>query len=183
MSCSPTYTAVSVVPIPACSAWLCESSWIRAFALWASAASADSGSRECPTPGSNASTAIRDATSPACAPPIPSATTNSGARASIESSFSRRCLPVSVPAYCSATRSISAHLERALAVADPHAVARVQRARRLQDLLVEVRAVGRAEVLDHDRVALLEDPRVARRRERVLETDLRAVAATEHEVA
>jgi len=34
---------------------------------------------------------------------------------------------VSVPAYCSATRSNSADLERELAVADAHAISRVQR--------------------------------------------------------
>ena len=47
-----------------------------------------------------------EATSPACAPPMPSATTNSGERTSSESSLARRWRPVSLPEYCSATRSI-----------------------------------------------------------------------------
>src|SRR6267378_3462588 len=175
--------AVRVVPMPACSAWLCESSWMRAFATRASAASASSGSEEASSPSWKDSTAIREATSPACAPPIPSATTNSGAWASSESSFARRWRPVSVPAYCSATRSKSADLERELAVADAHAISGVQRPGALQDLLVEVRAVSRAEILDHDDVALLVDARVPRRGERILEAYLRAIAAAEHEVA
>jgi hypothetical protein len=41
-------------------------------------------------PEANVSAASRDATSPACAPPIPSATTNSGARTKKLSSFARR---------------------------------------------------------------------------------------------
>ena len=53
-----------------------------------------------------ASTASFEATSPACAPPMPSATTNSGERTISESSFARRWRPVSLPEYCSATRSI-----------------------------------------------------------------------------
>src|ERR1035441_4221112 len=132
---------------------------MRALAACASSASASSGSDASRRPGWNDSTAIREATSPACAPPIPSATTNSGARASSEASLARRCRPVSGPAYCSAPRTTSIDLEGEFAVADAHAVARVQRPRRLQHLLVEVRAVGRAEVLDHDDVALLVDAR------------------------
>ena len=54
---------------------------------------------------------------------------------------------------------------------------------RLQQLLVEVGAVGGAEILDHDDVALLVDARVARGGERILEPDLGAVAAAEHDVA
>src|SRR6202035_4350625 len=114
---------------------------------------------------------------------MPSATTNSGERASSESSLARRWRPVSVPAYCSATRSTSVDLEGEFAVADPHAIAGMQRPRRLQHLLVEVGAVRRAEILDHDSIALLEDPRVARGGERILQTDLRLLAAAEHEIA
>src|ERR1700704_3434634 len=168
--------------MPACSALLCDSSWIRAFASRVSCASAASGFAAPCSPPSKDSTAIREATSPACAPPIPSATTNSGARARCESSFARRWRPVSVPADCSAPRRISVDLEREFAVADTYTIAWVQRARGLQDLLVEVRAVRRAEVLDHDGVALLEDARVARGRERVLQANLRTVTTAEDEV-
>ncbi len=45
---------------------------------------------------SNDSIAVFEATSPAWAPPIPSATTNSGARTKTESSLALRCRPVSV---------------------------------------------------------------------------------------
>ncbi len=54
---------------------------------------------------------------------------------------------------------------------------------RLQQLLVEVGAVGRAEILEHDDAALLVDARVARGGEGVLEADLGLLAAPEHEVA
>src|SRR5271163_4678027 len=143
--------------MPACSALACESSWMRALAACASVASASSGSLGSCRPGSKESTAILDATSPACAPPIPSATTNSGERARTESSLARRWRPVSVPAYCSATRSISVDLEREFTVADAHPVTGVQRPGRLQQLLVEIGAVGGAEILDDHYVALLVD--------------------------
>src|SRR5271170_7389057 len=134
--------------MPACSALECDSSWMRALADCASVASASSGWPPSGRPAWKASTAMREATSPACAPPMPSATTNSGERASSESSLARRWRPVSLPAYCSATRSISVDLERELAVADPHPVAGVQRPGALQQLLVEIGAVGRAEIFD-----------------------------------
>src|SRR5436305_8928249 len=108
-------------------------------------------------PGPNDSTAIRDATSPACAPPIPSATTNSGERASSESSLARRWRPVSVTAYCSPTRSMSVVLVGEFALADAHAIAGMERPRRLQQLLVQVCAVRRMHVLDDDGVALFVD--------------------------
>src|SRR4051812_16369787 len=135
------------------------------------------------SPSWSTSTAIPEATSPACAPPIPSATAKSGERAWNASSLARRWRPVSVRSKCSATRSISppstVHVGE-LAVADPHAVAGVQRLRAAEELLVEVRAVRRAEVLEHDDPALLDQPRVARGGERVLEADLRLVAAAHH---
>src|ERR1700676_2863219 len=117
---------------------------------------------------------MRDATSPACAPPMPSATTNSGARASSESSFARRWRPVSVPAYCSATRSISVDLEGEFAVADSQAVPWMQRPGRLQQLLVQIGAVGGLEILDDHDVALLVNASVPRGGKRVLEPDLRS---------
>src|SRR5277367_5698629 len=126
---------------------------------------------------------IREATSPACAPPMPSATTNSGERASSESSLALRWSPVSVPAYCSATRSISVDLEGEFAVADAHAVAGVQWPRRLQQLLVEIGAVGGVEVLDHDDISLFVNARMPRGGERVLEPDLGLLAAAEDDVS
>src|SRR5487761_2452760 len=175
--------AVSVVPIPACSALVCESSWMRALASWARASRARSGSSVSSRPGRNSATATLEATSPAWAPPIPSAITNRGERTSSESSFARRWRPVSVPAYCSTTRSKSVDLEGEFAVADPNAVPGVQRPWGLQQLLVEVGAVGRVEIFDDDRVALLVDAGVARGGEGILEPYLGAVAPAEDEVA
>src|SRR5262249_34500741 len=169
--------------MPACSMLEWDSSWMRALALRARAASERSGWESSSSPPRNASTAICEATSPACAPPIPSATTNSGERASRASSLARRWRPVSVTAYCSATRSISVGLEREFALADADAVARVQGPRRLQELLVEVGAVGGVEVLDHNDVAALVHARMPGGGERILEPDLGAVPAPEHEVA
>src|SRR5271154_1705353 len=171
--------AVSVVPIPACSALAWDSSWICELASSARAESASSGSAGSSRPCLKDSTAIREATSPAWAPPIPSATTNSGERASSESSLALRWSPVSVPAYCSATRSISVDLEGEFAVADAHAVAGVQGPRRLQQLLVEIGAVGGVEVLDHDDISLFVNARMPRGGERVLEPDLGLLAAAE----
>src|SRR5271167_1346366 len=140
-----------------------------AFAASASVERASSGSEASSIPCLKDSTAMREATSPACAPPMPSATTNSGEDASSESSLARRWRPVSVPAYCSATRSISVDLEREFTVADAHAVPRMQRPWCLQELLVEIGAVGGAEVLDDHYVALLVDASVTRGGERILQ--------------
>ena len=72
-----------VVPIPAREESSWASRWISRFADCAICSS-------CPSAGSSALTlprrskapaAIREATSPACAPPIPSATAKSGGRA------------------------------------------------------------------------------------------------------
>src|ERR1700736_6777378 len=169
--------------MPACSALECESSWMREFAAIASVARAVSGSDDSSRPPRKDSTAIREAPSPACAPPMPSATTNSGERASSESSLARRWRPVSVPAYWSATRSTSIDLEGEFAVADAHAVPGVQRARGLQQLLVEIGTVRRAEILDHDDVALLVDAGMAGGCERVLEPDRGSIAAAQHDVS
>src|SRR6185503_1439481 len=72
-----------------------------------------------------------------------------------------------------ATRSVFVH-ERA--VADSDAVARVQRARAVEQLLVEVGAIRRAEILDHHDRALAHEPRVAGGREGILEMDLDVAA-------
>ena len=81
-SSAPTYTAVTVVPMPAWLASVRERSWMLSLASSMRAASSSCGGP--PPSGSprpSVSTAIREATSPACAPPMPSATANSGARA------------------------------------------------------------------------------------------------------
>ena len=57
---------------------------------------------------STASTATADATSPAFAPPMPSATANSGGRSTSESSLALRCRPTSVRPACSTIRSATA---------------------------------------------------------------------------
>ena len=85
-----------------------------------------------------------------------------GERTSMESSLARLCRPVSVPDQCSATRSISVHLEAEFGVADAHAIAGMQRTRPVQQLLVEVGAIGRAQVFDHQDPALLIDAGVTR---------------------
>src|SRR5580693_1284187 len=145
------------------------------------------------SPSRKDSTARRDATSPACAPPIPSATTNNGERTSIESSLARLCRPVSVPHQCSATRSITApsgspcarsvDLEGELGVADSDPVSGVQRAGTVEQLLVQVGAVRRAEILDHEDPSLLVDAGVTGRGKRIVQTYLGPIAATEHDVA
>src|ERR1700726_2803881 len=169
--------------MPACSALECGSSWMRELAARASSASCSSGWEASPRPGWKDSTASREATSPACAPPMPSATTNSGDRASSESSLARRWRPVSVTAYCSATRSTSVHLEGEFAVANAHAIAGMQRSGRLEQLLVQVGAVRGAQILDHEDVSLLVDARMARGGEGILEADLGAIAAAEDDLA
>ena len=68
-------------------------------------ANRSSGRGSSPSACSKASMAIREATSPACAPPIPSATTNTGALTNALSSFSRRWRPVSVRQTVSVTWS------------------------------------------------------------------------------
>ena len=61
----------------------CDSAWIRALASRTSDAQALLDAARCRRAGRPAktSTAVPEATSPACAPPMPSATTNSGERA------------------------------------------------------------------------------------------------------
>src|SRR5579875_1391410 len=130
---------------------------MRWLASRTSSARRDSGAPDSGRPRSKVSTAIREATSPAWAPPIPSATTNRGARTYALSSFSRRWRPVSVLHTVSVTPStVSPSLQEGeLGVADPDAVARMQRLRAAERLAVQVGAVGRAavgNVVDHPRL-------------------------------
>ena len=78
---------------------------LAARTMLASCASA--GSLDSPAP-STASTATADATSPAFAPPIPSATANSGGLTTSESSLALRCRPTSVRPACSMIRRATA---------------------------------------------------------------------------
>src|SRR3954467_3464333 len=80
---------------------------MRSFAAWTVASSA-SGSSPASAAAVNTSTTVRDATSPASAPPMPSATTNSGGRSRNESSLPSRSRPTSDSAACSTTPSSSA---------------------------------------------------------------------------
>src|SRR5437588_2713912 len=67
-----------------------------------------------------------------------------------------------------------------LAVADAHPVAGVQRPRALDELLVEVCAVGRVQILEHHDASLGQEPGVARRGEGVLEPNVHRVAPSHH---
>ena len=85
-----------MVPMPEREASCCAREWIWVFASSAIERRKVSGDSLPRSAGSNASAAILDATSPAWAPPIPSATANSGERAKYESSLAVRERPVSV---------------------------------------------------------------------------------------
>src|SRR5918992_4228186 len=131
-------------------------------------------------PASNDSTAISDATSPAWAPPIPSATTNSGARTKRLSSLPCRWRPRSDAWKCSAMRSTEIRvsppdrrkphpatcvrrylpLEGEFGIPDANAVTNVKRLRTPQRLAVEVGPVRGPQVLEHDHVPLGDEPRV-----------------------
>src|SRR5664279_2595923 len=100
---------------------------------------------------------------------MPSATTNSGARTKALSSLSRRWRPVSVFQIVSAARSMLVRVSTAewsslqvgeLAVADPNPIAVVQRLWSGKRFLVQIGAVGGAEILDHQDVSLTGDLRV-----------------------
>src|SRR5688500_18613479 len=102
-----------------------------------------SGGVSASTGRSKAPAAICEATSPAWAPPIPSATANTGAPAKYESSLALRCRPVSVLYACSAIVSISRQFEAQLGVADPDAVAGAQLGLAMELLGVEQGPVRR----------------------------------------
>ena len=130
----------------------------------------------CPSPGSpcsNASIAICDATSPAWAPPMPSATTNTGG-ARVRAVLVLAPLAAGVgPAdgfRCSQHRR---HLQVGeLGVADPDPITRMKRLRPVERLVVQICAVRRSQVLDHQDVTLARDAGVAGGRERILQLDL-----------
>src|SRR6185295_19289202 len=171
--------------MPAVRASVRERSWIARLAPSMIRTSASDGDPS-GMPPSNESTAILEATSPAWAPPMPSATTNSGARTKRLSSLPWRWRPRSDSSQCSeilnkkafALRSPEtppgdlratlrgrkprpvicvrrySSLKSEFGVPDADAVTYVQRLRAAEGLTVEVRAVGRAQVLQHDHVSL-----------------------------
>src|SRR5215212_3267096 len=127
---------------------------------------------------STASTATADATSPAFAPPIPSATANRGGFTTSESSLALRCRPTSVRPACSMMRRATASallLVAVFAVAYADRVAHLEPLRRLHLTTVQVGPVRGAHVLDVHELGARKDARVGRRGERVVHADLRAV--------
>src|SRR5215217_5108246 len=155
---------------------------MRRFAsrtMLASCASVDSPESVAP---STASTATADATSPAFAPPIPSATANSGGLTTSESSFALRCRPTSVRPACSMMARATA---TALLLVAVFAVAYANRVRHLQPLggpdlaAVQVGAVRGAHVLQVHEVRAREDARMGRRREGVVHAYVGVVGAPE----
>src|SRR5215213_10158333 len=131
---------------------------------------------------STASTATADATSPALAPPIPSATANSGGLTTSESSLAVRCRPTSVRPACSRMRRATATallLVAIFAVADADRVGHLQPLGRLDLAAVQVGAVRRAHVLDVHELGARKDARVCGRREGVVHAYVGAVRASE----
>src|SRR3954469_4862224 len=136
---------------------------LAARTIAASSASARSPDSRAP---STASTATAEATSPAFAPPMPSATANSGGRTTSESSLAVRWRPTSVRPACSTMRSATPLLLVAVfAVADADGVADVEPLGRLHLAPVQVRAVRGAHVLQVHGSAAVVDARVGGRGE------------------
>src|SRR5436190_15823712 len=134
----------------------------------------------------NSSIAIWEATSPALAPPIPSATTKNGGSRRSESSFDVRCMPTSLLPTCSTIlRAIApgSLLVAILAVADPDEVGAVQPFLRMQLPSVQVGPVRRPHVLDIHEVTAGKYSRVGGRRDGIVHEDVRAIAATEGHAA
>src|ERR687892_934281 len=144
---------------------------------------ASAGSSESRSP-SKASVAMAEATSPALAPPIPSATAKNGASATKSSSLALRWRPTSVRPTCSTMRRATGLLLVAvLGVADANSVGHLEPFRAADLPAVHVGAVRGAHVLHVHVVAALEDPRVRRGGERIVHVDVRAVGATERGAA
>src|SRR5215212_5006615 len=111
---------------------------------------------------STASTATAEATSPAFAPPIPSATANRGGPTTSESSLALRWRPTSVRPACSTMRRATAS---ALLLVAVFAVAYADRVGHLQPLgaphlaAVQVGAVRRPHVLEVHELGARKDTR------------------------
>src|ERR671911_497691 len=122
---------------------------MRRFASRAMPASCASGGSLDSRAPSTASTATAEATSPAFAPPMPSATANSGGLTTSESSLAVRWRPTSVRPACSTMWSATRLLLVAVfAVADPDRVPDAQPLRRLDLPPVQVGPIRRAHVLE-----------------------------------
>ena len=94
-ACSTSATVI-VVPMPEVAGSVLERSWTRRFASPISDATRSGPVKRPGSVSSSAAAASFDATSPAWAPPMPSATANSGGATTYASSFRRRLRPVSV---------------------------------------------------------------------------------------
>src|ERR671917_1684609 len=125
------------------------------------ASCASAGSSESRSP-SNTSVAIEDATSPALAPPIPSATAKKGGASTKSSSLALRWRPTSVLPACSTIRRVTGRhsfLVAVLGVADADLVRHLEALGRAHLPPVQVGAVRGAHVLQVHVVAALEDAR------------------------
>src|SRR5215217_389274 len=152
---------------------------MRSLAARATAARRSSGDASGCGSSSNVPTAMPEATSPARAPPMPSATANSGLRSRYESSFPCRARPTSDSAAFSTTRNANRLLlVPVLGLADADAVRHLQLLGPAQLATVQICPVGRAHVFYVHELAARKDPGVGGRRERVLDRDVRAGPAT-----
>src|SRR3954464_9523566 len=125
------------------------------------------------------SMAICDATSPALAPPMPSATTKKGGSSSSESSFEVRWRPTSLLPTCSTilrAMASASFLVAVLAVADADHIRDVQPLGRVHLPPIQIGAVCRPHVLDIHEVPAGEYSRVGGRSEGILHENVRAVA-------
>src|SRR3954453_8802622 len=142
--------------------------------IWRSGGSGDS---PC---SSNAFVASSEATSPARAPPIPSATANRGGARKSASSLLSRWRPTSLAPACSMIRSaIRLLLVAVLGVADPDHVRRLEPLARGELTAVEICPVGGSHVLDVHVIAALVDAGVVGGGELVLNLDLGPVGSAQ----
>src|SRR4051794_26050913 len=157
---------------------------MRRLACWARAVSWRSGGSADSPCSSNALVASSEATSPARAPPIPSATANIGGATKSASSLLSRWRPTSLaPAYSTIWSAIRLLLVAVLGVADSNHVRPLEALAARQLAAIEVGAVGGPHVLDVHVIAPLIDAGVVGGRELVLHLDLGPVRATERHAA
>src|SRR3954452_17417868 len=150
------------------------------LACWAMSVSWRSGGSPDWPCSSNALVASSEATSPARAPPIPSATANIGGATKRAGSLLSRCRPTSLaPVYSTIRSAIRLLLVAVLGVADTNHVRPLEALAARQLAAIEVGPVGGPHVLDVHVIAPLIDARVTGGRELILHLDLRPVRATE----
>ena len=118
-----TRATVIVVPMPEAAASLVARSWTRRFASRTSWRRAASPPRVRRWLSRSAAAARPEATSPACAPPMPSATANSGGAQTKASSLRRRLRPVSVSPAAWPSLTSRSCVEPQVGLADPDDVA------------------------------------------------------------